>query len=537
VRRLQKFLDFGFSLQRLFFVVLAVFALLYTCVGPLVGFGVHGNALTAVLAVSLTLIVAIGLKLAPRYGALPLMLMFSFATLEYFFPRILEYLTMSRETLKNLYVFFPQMWDADLINIGLNFVVVATLAAVMGLLAGGRLTQFLYKNQDAPPPPPPPKKASIKSLAFAGLVIVLIEGYFCLYQGLSASSNCIQFFFPGVWLIHFFSSDLFGFVIIVILIMRIKDLKRSEAVFLWASVALYLVYMVLLGSRGGVLRVVTISFAVWVAVVPFPTLRLRWLLALIVPVGLSALVTFAAGSLIRANNVSTCAGEKIDAVKTLQEDYSVRSLGDKYVNASTAVRNKHAMTLHPFLAQVGDRLGEIDYPIGVVAMPGNQEAIKKYMNVSYMAKNFWNNLVIGEPYPEARYMTDNMMAIIYRGRDFDFITKHYQADAWTIFGSCFILLGYWGGVAMIFFVSLALQVSFEGVCRATPAGYRAYVRAIYAWIVVLGVVYFQMSPDHAAILLVYLGLQFATTMALIYGPGIALEKIRDFRGRSTKPHS
>ncbi len=529
MRGLRKLLDFGISLQRLFFIVLGIFALLYVGVGPLLGYGVHGDALTAVLGVALALIVAIGLKLATRFGALPIMLMFGYATLTYFFPRIFQYLSMSRVTLKNLYVFFPQMWDADLINKGLNFVVVASLAAVLGLLVGGRMTQYLFRNQEAAPPP---KKASIKSLAFAGAVIMLIEGYFCLYQGLSASSNCIQFFFPGVWLIHFFSSDIFGFVVIVILLTRFKDLTKNEAIFLWGSVALYLVYMVLLGSRGGVLRVVTISFAVWIAVVPFPTLRLRWLLALIVPVGLASAVTFAAGSLVRTGNISTCAGEKSDALKSLQKDYSVRALSDKYYDPNSADRDRRAITLQPFLAQVGERLGEIDYPIGVVATPGNREAIQAYMNVPYMAKNFWNNLVIGEPYPEARYMTDNMMAIIYRGRDFDFITKHYQADAWTIFGSAFIMLGYWGAVVMIFFLSVVLQVAFEGVCRATPAGYRAYVRAIYVWVIVLGVVYFQMSPDHAAILLVYLVLQFVTTMALIYGPGIVRQKIREHRGKA-----
>ncbi len=510
----------GFSIYWILLSLTCLFAMSYPLGAFLFGFGVHADWWTVLLGVLLAAEVGIGLWAARRMHSIELMAMLAFLMCQYFFLRIFGYITFSRASLRNLYLLFPSSWNEGMINRGLNWVVIATGAMVLGLL----LASWLYRKWGHLPPrlAVPSERIvvkipSLKSMALTALIVYAVDTYFTLFLGQSASKNCVDEAIKGKWLIHFFSGDMVIFVTLVTLASQFDRLRRAQWVYLLVSISIYFAYTLALGSRGGVLRVGTILFALWLASAPYAKIKAKTFVLALPALAVLSAVFFMLGTVSRHIGSTACSGERVGVAEAF-DDLGGNDLPSRFADVPGSElerRNRAALRLPPVLAKISDRLGLLDYPVGIVAVPGSKDAMNKYVNLKYMAKNLANNLVIGVPFDDAKFMTSSLMPIIYRGYDYKHVEENFLSDMWTLWGSAFALTGPIWGLVLIFLLCFAFQYLFLwGTDRLD--GLVLYFRTAALWLGCAAIVFFQMSFDHAAFVTIIFSFQIAVVLVLTY---------------------
>lgn len=525
-----SFFDKGLKLGSWLVIPTILWGLSYIVVYWLLGASPLANHVTVFYGVVLSLVMTTALisqRNKPTFGIIAF---FSLLSLLYFFPRIFQYLAVKPEHLKLLYVLFPYKWSPAEINYGLLYVVLGAVAIILGVVFGNKVYQKLRKSEVSTNPlNPKNKELRIIPLILAGMVVFGVECYFTLYLGASAASNCTENVPAGIWLLHFFSGDVFYLVAVVFLAEQIRRLKKSYVLFYLLTTFGYLFYMLLHGSRGGILRVMVLTFAT--AVVFGKNFKIKfWQVAVFVPlIGASSMVMYLSGTSIREFHRINCKDgilTKIELDK-IEEKYEEQNEGytasEKFTGHFREEKNNlNRIKIPAKYARIFDRLGQLDYPIGIAAIEGDKEAINKYMSMEHVLKNIANNLVIGVPYPEAMEMTNNMMPIIYRGHDIQHVKSNFVSEPWTLWGLGFIYFGYFGGLIFIFLSAALLQAGYM-VVSSLKFTHSSLVRVFYFW-VVTATVLFSMGFDHSLIVWMYGAAQMVTTILVIRLFGYIQEK-------------
>lgn len=516
---MNEFINKNISFRVVLLFVFGFWALALPITYFYFGPGPHSDIVTMLLGFSIATMMFVFMYNSERLNYLPVMSMLSYMVLLHFLPRIWQYLAVEQLGVYNLYILFPIHWSSDGINAGLIYVALATLSLGLGIVMASRLSRRLNVYKSINRQAIKRRVPSIISFMIAGAIIYSVDGFYTIYHGMSAAANCTQKQIPGVWLIHFFSGDIFIFAVMVLMGSRIKDLTPMQKVFLLTNIIIYLCYTMILGSRGGILRIFTISYCIFLAIGNTSNLSFKKLITTGPVVLILAVMVYVGGNTLRIARSANCSLTfEMFSSGALKESLSVNfdlyALSSGLVNDSSGTKK---LKLPTSASRILDRLGLIDYPIGISLDIADPEAQKKYINYSYMAKNFMNNIVIGEPFPEAKYMTANVMPILYRGRDFQHISENFLTDAWTLWGTSYALFGFVGGVFSLFFVGFLVQSLFDQVSKHCPNNYRLPFRTYFLWIGMMGIILSQMSLDHAAILTVYATFQFTVTFLLIDG--------------------
>ncbi len=503
------------------FGLLLITSLIWAVAFPIgalvVGIGVHANWLTVLYGSAMSLLLALGLLVARRLGTVEIMTMLVGLVQLFFLPRHMQYVIMTRASVRNLYVLFPVKWTPEMINLGLTWVLAGTSVLMFGIVTAGYVLRGRLKP-DGAPVARALRIPMLPAVVLASVVVFAVDCYFSLYLGQSAAMNCVDETIRGKWLIHFFSGDMVLFATMVIFGPSLRKLTWRQYGWFAFLIFAYLIYTLALGSRGGVMRVAVITFALLVAWNPLQILKARLVLSLAPIVIILGVAFFFIGTNLRYLQSSACANRQTDlseAVSIFEQNFLSAQFLDP-VGSEAGKRDAGMISLSPTLAKVFDRLGVLDYPIGVVVVPGDAGAKAQYMNWTYMAKNLMNNLVIGVPFPEAEIMTSSLMPIIYRGFDERHVRENFLSEMWTLWGSSYVLGGPVGGILMLFAAGFLLQFAMVGVGRRLGS-FEFYWKCCCIWMGCAVLVFFHMAIDHAAFVSFVFFFQSCVVLGLMYG--------------------
>lgn len=309
---------------------------------------------------------------------------------------------------------------------------------------------------------------------------------------------------------------------------RAKTLTRSQMVHVGLLVFLWLLFSIVIGSRGGPLRILIFLFFAGLAVDPrfkFSVLRLTVLIASFFVLNSAV---YAMGTIFRHYKIGDVSfAQAID-------DYKISYTNPKLVNRpnveemsdlrkryyESEMVNEIGKKLRPTVT----RLALIDYSFTIFSKTPNEEVLDSYIRSSYALKNFVNNLVPGEIFDEAIVNTSRIFPMAYRGRSLDAVNKGYMSEPWTIWGLAWIL-GKYGGVVILFGVAFGIQV-LHSVVSALSRNYAVYAKSVY-FITVISTGYMMFGIDHE--------LSFVAHFSVSCLVACGLLELFDFIGRHILP--
>jgi len=275
---------------------------------------------------------------------------------------------------------------------------------------------------------------------------------------------------------------------------RRRGLKNLEMLHLALLVTAWLIFSVVIGSRGGPLRVLSLIFFAALAVNPGFKLSIARFLAVLAAFFIVNVYAYQLGSMSRAfqlgatDGTSSVDGFKVNSkekIALLEADVS--ELRRSYYRSE--LLNDAAMRVRP----IATRLAIIDYPLIIITRPGNQAVLDQYVKSWHPIKNFINNIVPGEIFKDAMVNTSRIFAMAYRDRSSQVISESYMSEPWTMWGMAWLLAGY-GGLGIMFGVAFVLQAGYR-LLDVDANGGGAYFRCIYCSIP-LNIAYHMFGIDH-----------------------------------------
>ncbi len=526
---MNKYSQSLLNLTRLpFLVLLPVYAVCF------LGFKSYGytNSLTLVYALLICATMALAISYSKNKLAFLSISMIAIFVLFSFTGRMLQYFISVPEDLNNLYVLFPYYWDSAVINNGLGYALAGLIAIILGVFACEAVFPAKFEQS-----PPKLSNLPIIPLTIASTLVILTECYFTLFMGMSASANCTKANVKGSWLIHFFSADMVFYVICFLGVSRWNKLTKKEMAFLAAFSLTYIIYTVLQGSRGGGMRMFLILSTIVYALYPFSKrFSIKSIILPILGFALVSLCAFYMGNAFRGVKSQSCDGlfssdfsgfnrevkkNFSDQLPALFLNMKKDSLLDQ--NQGRFFFSLDRVRLPNSISGIMGRLGVLDYVVGIRSIKGNEEQKDKYMNLTYPFKNIYNNLVIGEPFPEAKYMTSNMMPLIYRSYDFTHIEENFLSEPWTPWGIGYTLFGEYGGLAYMFTLGFVMHILLIASTKLPPH-LNKLAGASFLWFGSSTIFIGQSGIDHALTIGIYFVFQFGVTVALIDLLNLALNK-------------
>lgn len=371
---------------------------------------------------------------------------------------------------------------------------------------------------------------SLWSITGYWLVTYLVAYYVRVYLGVTIFGSPEHWGNRMAWVGIIFDTDIALLVTICWLAIkwRAKSLTKSQMVHAGLLIFLWLVFSIVIGSRGGPLRILIFLFFAGLAVDPrfkFSVLRLTVLIASFFVLNSAV---YAMGTIFRHYRIGD-----ISFMQAV-DDYKLSYLNPKLANwanlgAMSDLRKKYYESevvneIGKKLRPTVTRLSLIDYSFTVFSKTPNEEVLDSYIRSSHALKNFANNLVPGEIFDEAIVNTSRVFPMAYRGRSLDEINKGYMSEPWTIWGMAWILGKYWG-VVILFGVAFGIQALLS-VVSARSRDYAVYVKCVY-FITVISNGYMMFGVDHE--------LSFVAHFSVSCLVACGLMALFDFVGKKIRP--
>lgn len=411
------------------------------------------------------------------------------------------------------------------ISQGMLLYVGGSIALLFGIYAADRLSP-----QRRTPLNLATRVFSLWSITGYWLVTYVVAYYVRVHLGVTIFGSPEHWGNRMAWVGIIFDTDVALVVTICWLAIkwRAKSLTRSQMVHAGLLIFVWLLFSIVIGSRGGPLRILIFLFFAGLAVDPrfkFSVLRLTVLIASFFVLNSAV---YAMGTIFRHYKIGD-----ISFVQAI-DDYKLSYLNPKLVNRAnlgemsdlrkryyeSEVVNEIGKKLRPTVT----RLALIDYSFTIFSKTPNEEVLDSYIRSSYALKNFANNLVPGEIFDEAMVNTSRIFPMAYRGRSLDAINKGYMSEPWTIWGLAWIL-GKYGGVVILFGVAFGIQVLLS-VVSTRSRNYAVYAKSVYL-ITVVSTGYMMFGIDHE--------LSFVAHFSVSCLVACGLLELFDFIGRKILP--
>jgi hypothetical protein len=383
--------------------------------------------------------------------------------------------------------------DAE-ISQGMLLYVGGSIAMLLGIYAADRLLPQRQTPSNAAT-----RVFSLWSITGYWLVTYVVAYYVRVHLGVTIFGSPEHWGNRMAWVGIIFDTDVALLVTICWLAIRWQErtLTKSQMVHAGLLIFLWLLFSIVIGSRGGPLRILIFLFFAGLAVNPsfkFSVLRLAVLLASFFVLNSAV---YAMGTIFRHYKIGNISfAQAIDDYKRsylnprLKNWASLAEISDlrKKYYASEVV-NEIGQKLRPTVI----RLSLIDYSFTIFSKPPNEEVLNFYIRSSHPLKNFANNLVPGEIFDEAIVNTSRVFPMAYRGHSLDAISKAYMSEPWTIWGMAWILGKYWGA-AILFGAAFGIQALLSMVSKRS-GNYAVYVRCVYL-VTVISTGYMMFGVDH-----------------------------------------
>lgn len=157
------------------------------------------------------------------------------------------------------------------------------------------------------------------------------------------------------------------------------------------------------------------------------------------------------------------------------------------------------------------RLGSVDYIVVTLSRPADDSCMAEQVNISRQAKSVVNWIMIGTPFPEAKFQSPNFFSNCFR--------PEYAAqvrlnnEIWTTPGILFQFLGAYGlaGIAL-----LSLLVIFCQFLLINKFGYPGFILYLFMMPNLSGSLIFMLGLDHQIITLATITLRIGFILFVIY---------------------
>jgi hypothetical protein len=511
------------DIRLFYYLILAFFVVSYTLGYLYMGDGCHYNHATYFYSLGICTVLALGVRVLKgnRLSEI-LALGVGFNVILYYLFRLFIYLIAVPQNKKLLYVMFPTKWSYKEINEGLSYTLLSLFCSYLGIYIGSKilknakpLYQYFSDIRDLRPFATP--------ALFALFITTIVQSYYFIYLGLSASTNCTYIDVPYKWVIHFFSADIATCIVLSFfsyLYLRYKDKKYLYTIFIVG--VLFWIFTLFLGSRGGILRLVFFAFYIWIFYAETLKIKLGKILLVCFGFVIFSALSFKVGTKIREIGYKKCSKVTdssiiVETKKTKSEpslsDVGVTQIKTHYANNISCEQVKESSNnihLPQFLATIFDRLGLIDYTVGisVLSPKGDQKIRNHYFSYKYAFKSFINNIVPGSPFPEVEMMSSNTMPLVFRAKSLDYIKKNFNSDLLMVWGSAYMYNGYWGGAFACVLWSIAIILSFV-IFKLFGLGFYVIFLPSWFWVCVIGM-FFMNSYDYYLTIVAFYGIEVAS---------------------------
>lgn len=446
---------------------------------------IDGPVLGLMLLIDLSFVVA--LVMATERNVAPTLILAWFALL-FFCVRLAVLLLFPLSAIDFL---TGGVWTSDEIFKGLVFITLGFVAILLGIFTSSRFefkSKLLLSFKG--------KQVSLWALTAYWAITYLAAYYVRIYLEVTIFGAPQHWGNRMAWVGIIFDTD----VALVLTICwgtiewRRRGLKKLEVIHLVFLVAAWLIFSVVIGSRGGPLRVLSWIFFAALAVNPNFKLSVVRFLVVLAAFFIVNAYAYQMGSMFRAYHLGATDGtSSVDGFKVNSKEKialleaNVSELRRSYYRSE--LLNDAALRVRP----IATRLAIIDYPLTIITRPGNQEVLDHYVRSWHPVKNFINNMVPGEIFKDAMVNTSRIFTMAYRDRSLQAISEGYMSEPWTMWGMAWLLAGY-GGLAIMFGVAFVLQAGYR-LLDVDANGVGAYVRCIY-FIIPLNIAYQMFGIDH-----------------------------------------
>ncbi|MBO6675217.1 MAG: hypothetical protein JJ908_00230 [Rhizobiales bacterium] len=465
----------------------AIFLLMY-CLVFLSFFFILGesiliNGASVVYVVSLAAVLGAALWFTtPEMAAHVLVL--SWFQLIFFFPRLFFYLAFPPEGIA-----FVQLapLTANEVQNGLNFLLWGTVALIFGFWAG---SQVLRGGPNKAAANIPRYILPLGPIVIYWVLSLLAAYYVLVVLGVSIFSTPDKWGSRMGWLMRVFDTDV---ALLLLVVWGLLQPSRSLAIRLTVLVIIvgWLLITIAMGARGGPMRMLIVLGLVTMAISEVPRLSWRRLLAVIsVFIGL-AIVVFPISTVVRATlgGVENAANQVMsdwtrnhfrpEVEATATERASSPSIRSQLFDNEFLVQGARS------LLPITSRLGIVDYPLMIVNRPGDSDIFGHYLSIEYALKNYANNMVPGELFPDYDVMTSRVFTMAYRGATETHIRTHFLSEPWTAWGYAWIKGGFWGGLAILSILAFLSQAGYRLATRISGPTLAPYVASCWLFTVTL----------------------------------------------------
>lgn len=498
----------------LLFLAAALFALAALVVGKTPLMDMSGALVTALYA----LLLGLALRFSPT-DLKPHALAIAWFALIFFLPRLFTFAVFPPETI--MCIGTEHLSPAEVTR-GMLFVTVGTMALFAGLWLGNLpFARTRATTPDTPSPPALPLGPIllfwVAALAAAYYVTVVLQvSIFGPPENWGSRSG---------WLMRIFDTDVALLLLVVWCAVHILRGRPNYALVV-GLLSVWLIASIYLGSRGGPLRIFFLFGLAALAIHGDPRMTRRKLFAILA-------LTFAASALVYP--LSTIVRYTIGGVEApteqLMSDWTRNTCPP--VHEPSSVTPVQALLWHndtvvraaQIMTPITTRLGVIDYPLIIVNRTPDPAVIEKYLTLDYALRNYANNMVPGELFPDHDVMTSRVFTMAYRAAPESHIRTAFLSEPWTSWGFAWIKGGAFGGLAILAALAAVAQYGYRAIGHYLPASIAPY--ALTTWLfVVTGNGPLQLfGLDHWLTVASHVFMALGTALALVWITSLALSRL------------
>lgn len=493
------------------FIYALFFALSITVMGP----SSLINVTSSIYVISLAILMSVSLLFAPAAMAAHVTILAWFQ-LVFFFPRFFVYLTFPPGAIG--FVSLSPL-TADEVQSGLYFLLWGTAALIFGFWAGSLAFRSSFQRA----------RIDIhKRVLPLGPIIVfwglcfLATYYIVGVLGVSIFSSAENWGSRMGWVMRIFDTDA-ALLILVVWALTLPKRSLATRIVILALLSAWLLMTIILGSRGGPLRMLILLGLVTLAICDDPRLSPRRLIAVVA-------MFFVAN--VAVYPISTIARFALGEVENPTVRASSEWIRNEFPPAPTEVSSIRSLLWSSEFVQQGTRnllpittrLGVVDYPLVIVSRVGASEVQRRYLSMDYALKNYINNMVPGELFPENDIMTSRVFTMAYRGASETHVRTYFLSEPWTSWGYAWIKGGFWGGLAVLGLLGALSQAGYRTALKFSGPMLAPYVATSWLFAVTLNGPLQLFGVDHWLTVASHFFMALATALGLIVATSVLLSK-------------
>lgn len=443
----------------------------------------------------------------PNKRSVVILLCAAWFTLLFIQPRLTAFLLFPSNTVS--FVAIDPFTPAEITG-GLSYIVLGYLALWLGCEIGGRVFPVSVS-----------RSVEARNLSLWGIAVFIVVGLAAaifVRFGLGVSVYSVD---PAKWgsrlgwLARVFDTDA-GLVLLLTWLLLNPKRKKAATIVAFSLVAFWLTYALVIGSRGGPIRIMIFTGLAAFAIYGDFLITTRRVIAVLALTIFTSALMYAPASIIRLTFASGDSAvsnfsEAWNRAGPINDDLDVVWQTRGAWVTSPAVQ-KVTRTVSPILT----RLGLVDYPIIVVTRPANEAVIDTYLKSPYALQNFTNNMVLGEVFPGSDIMTSRVFTMAFRNATEDQVRTAFLSEPWTLWGFSWLVGGgIFGGLLIITALTAVTQVGYNLLSKIAGPTFAPYAGSAYLIMAVVSGLLQLFGLDHWLTIVAHFAISMTVGLLII----------------------